>query len=513
MKVVKPIKIDSSNLLSSSIAELYNFDTSNTWIGNKYYCKDDIVKSSGIIYRAIKPEIISSTVSFTSVSGNLAAYLIPGVSTNTPVVFKNLSGLPSSITAGNVYYITIQGEYMFFSNTIGGGFISYSYSSGQHTMFPSTNYNKDPAVNSTYWLNISNIIESDPAAYVSTNVYILNEYVSYNKNTYRCRSGKSSAVDFNLTDNTVLWTAHGFTNPVEGQSPVRVSFTGTTLPTGISSGTAYAVFVVDADSFKIQPIGGGGYIDLGGSFSGVTARAGTSYNKTPDVSLTDWVYVKPTNRYRMFDGVIETKSQDVSKITFSVKPGVVVDTVAILGVNARTVKLSTSSGVTREVSVSNRYCTNYYDYFFKEFNTKTDAIFNDFIVYSTDTIQVEVIGYESYLTEVGAVVIGKSTDLGFSEYGLSFAIQDYSKKVTDEFGYTSVTKRAFSKKMNVAVAVPNNKLDSLLSTVIAYRAEPVLWIASNTWDATTVYGYMKDFDTVINFPTYSKCNLSIESLT
>jgi hypothetical protein len=77
---------------------------------------------------------------------------------------------------------------------------------------------------------------------------------------------KTATVTFDTTSDLVNWMAHGF------PAGARVTFTGGTLPTGITSGTAYFVLSsgLTADNFKVATIRGGSAINLGGSPSGTT---------------------------------------------------------------------------------------------------------------------------------------------------------------------------------------------------------------------------------------------------
>ena len=54
------------------------------------------------------------------------------------------------------------------------------------------------------------------------------------------------------------------------------------------------------------------------------------------------------------------------------------------------------------------------------------------------------------------------------------------------------------------------------SYLYTLRATPAVWIASDEIrfeETLIVYGFYKDFSTEISYPTFSKCNIEIESLT
>jgi len=42
---------------------------------------------------------------------------------------------------------------------------------------------------------------------------------------------------------------------------------------------------------------------------------------------------------------------------------------------------------------------------------------------------------------------------------------------------------------------------------------PCLWVGSNEFEATTIFGFYKNFDILLNYPNHSECSLDIEGLT
>jgi hypothetical protein len=108
------------------------------------------------------------------------------------------------------------------------------------------------------------------------------------------------------------------------------------------------------------------------------------------------------------------------------------------------------------------------------------------------TIQI-IIDNETGSTEVGTVVVGQTRDLGLTVYGARTGIQDYSRKVTDEFGNFTIVERAFAKRGNFDVVVANAKIDALADLLASYRATPVVWIGTDDYSSTWIYGFYKDF--------------------
>jgi hypothetical protein len=156
--------------------------------------------------------------------------------------------------------------------------------------------------------------------------------------------------------------------------------------------------------------------------------------------------------------------------------------------------------------------SNWYEYFFKEDDNLTELVFENIPVYTTTTTTVGI--YDSTKTKVGVNVLGNIYSLGVTQYGAGAGIIDYSKKETDEFGNTTFTRRAFSKRMNVNIIFPSGDLKRIQKLLSEIRATPCVWVGTNdsTYSPLVMYGFYRDFNLEIPYPEYSYCSLQVEGL-
>ncbi|MDZ7894226.1 MAG: hypothetical protein U5M50_04215 [Sphingobium sp.] len=110
------------------------------------------------------------------------------------------------------------------------------------------------------------------------------------------------------------------------------------------------------------------------------------------------------------------------------------------------------------------------------------------------------------------VVGGQDIDLGVTEGSPVIAITDYSRRVTDDFGVTTVVRRGFSRRMSVRLAVASDAVDALQRQLADLRATSALWVAGEDLDSLSVEGFYKDFSVDLAVPPVSFCTLSIEGL-
>ncbi len=238
---------------------------------------------------------------------------------------------------------------------------------------------------------------------------------------------------------------------------------------------------------------------------------------------TRWIDVGPTNRWGMFDEINGTFSEDADEIAVEVSVPGRADTVALLGLLG-----ATAVNITAMVDMTEVYnqdfdladytgISDYWTYCFEEHRYKRDLIVSDLPLYSGMTIIVTVTGGAS--VRVGNCVIGQSRQIGDTALGMRLGINDRSKKGEDDFGRPIIVPRAYSRRGSFTVYVTGNsrtevegKVDSLIDLLAEYRATPVLWVGSESYRTTAIYGFYQSFEVEIAYTLQSVCTLSIEGL-
>lgn len=252
-------------------------------------------------------------------------------------------------------------------------------------------------------------------------------------------------------------------------------------------------------------------------YNRVIAGGGTL---APDLDLTNWSDLGATNKYRMFDNIISSVSSRTGGIQFTLTPNQVVNSIALLNVNASTVRVVMNDPVegvvydqTKELRSSGEV-TDYFSYFFAPLVSLTDlntAIFLDLPTRPTATITV-YISSGAALVEVGEVVYGIQSVIGRTNYGTSIGIKSYSRKDIDEFGKVTVVKRKNSKYCEYDVDIDNTNLVFVQRLFQDIDSVPCVFIGNPDMEELIVYGFYSDFKSTISFPTVSKCTLRVEGL-
>ena len=241
---------------------------------------------------------------------------------------------------------------------------------------------------------------------------------------------------------------------------------------------------------------------------------------TPDLDQVNWLDSGYTNRYRMFDNIISSVSSRTGGIEFTLTPNQVINGIALLNINASTVRVVMNDPIegvvydrTKELRSSSNVI-DYYSYFFAPLINLGDldtAIFLDLPNKPTATITVYVSSGVG-LVEVGEVVYGVQSIVGRTNYGTAIGITSYSRKDTDEFGKVTVIKRKNSKYADYDIDIDNTNLSFVQRLFQDIDSVPCVFIGNPEMEELIVYGFYKDFKATISFPTVSKCTLRVEGL-
>jgi hypothetical protein len=233
---------------------------------------------------------------------------------------------------------------------------------------------------------------------------------------------------------------------------------------------------------------------------------------------TNWTDVGPTNRWAMLDDAVGTLSVGTGTIDVTLAPGRV-DSLAVVDTTAETVRVVvTVDGTmlfdqTRSTNASGGVIGDWYTYFTADTGKVMSLVIDKLPRYANAHVRVILTGDNpSGPVSLGTLLVGKVIDLGLTEAGPSVGINDFSRKVTDDFGATSVVPRAWAKRMTIRSLVDTRAVDGIQRTIAALRAQPALWIGEEGFDSLTVYGFFKDFSVDLALETISYCSLSIEGL-
>ena len=237
---------------------------------------------------------------------------------------------------------------------------------------------------------------------------------------------------------------------------------------------------------------------------------------TPETTPTRWVMVGSTNRWRMLDEQVGSATTTAGPLKVVLKPGFA-NSLALLELKASavTVTVRSSEGgpivYTDTRTLDDAPLSDWYEYFFSDPIPRTEAVWLGLPIAAGYTLEVTL---EGGTVECGALVVGVASALGLPQYGATLGIIDYSRKETNEFGSTFITRRAWAKRLTARVQTPKADFNRVYRTLAGLRSTPCVWVTTGVaqLEAMTVYGYFRDFRIDVAYPEHVYCSLEIEGL-
>lgn len=241
---------------------------------------------------------------------------------------------------------------------------------------------------------------------------------------------------------------------------------------------------------------------------------------TPDTSPDDWVRVGPTNRWAMFDGSASTLSESQAGFSCSFKPGEMFDSLAFFEVYGVSMRIWVSIEPEGEIVfdrtldlLNDALIVDGYAYCFEPFDFIRDGLVKGLPPYGLGaTVHIEIFG--TGRTGVGEIVVGTLTELGCTEFGAGHGIRDYSRAKEDDFGNVHLQRGAYAKRANWQIMVEKERHRYVSRILAELRGLPTVFIGSEDTDyePLVIFGFIKNWDAVIPYPTKTLINVEIQGL-
>lgn len=240
-------------------------------------------------------------------------------------------------------------------------------------------------------------------------------------------------------------------------------------------------------------------------------------NKYPPDNISGanpyWLELGPTNKWAMFDESYQSQTSNPTDIIIVCSPGRI-NSLGLLNVDASSINIDlTVSGQSlynKTLDVNLNSINNWYEYYYNPIERKSDYIVTDIPIFHDGILTVTLSGTN---VKCGLFIPGLFTQIGDSLWGASIGITDYSKKEVDVFGNYSVLQRSYSNKLSDSIWLPNGRTGYIKKLLAEYRTTPALWIASEKFEGTLIYGFYRDFSIVLEDYSGSQCSIEIEGLT
>jgi hypothetical protein len=239
-----------------------------------------------------------------------------------------------------------------------------------------------------------------------------------------------------------------------------------------------------------------------------------------------WTRVSATNRWRLFDLIV---APDRATVTANVlptvwasgevwEPGTEWAQESYAGM-----RVDTTPGLIDSIAVMNANCTNlslimtnagvevYREEKISSTVTDYNGVFTGLPAYPNATASVSARNSAGDL-KIGEIVFGNSRTIGTAKYGVDVGLIDYSQKDVDAYGNFSILERSYSKRISCQFTMAAASHSGILRLLEKYRSVPLVWIISDLYSTTITYGFYRDLQVSIPYPTMAEGSVNIEGL-
>lgn len=249
----------------------------------------------------------------------------------------------------------------------------------------------------------------------------------------------------------------------------------------------------------------------------IAYRALSTTTDRPDVGAAatpaTWLKLGYINRWRMFRDGSDSKTIQVDQIEVDLEFESLVNSVALFGLEGLQATITMTDAVEGQVYQSTQDIvdigvTNWYDYFFSDYGTRENLLFDDLPAYIGAEINVLIEAETGSDAACGRVICGALQTVGITEYGTSVSSVNYGRRERDGFGNLILEPRRVVRLVDFTVVLPTTTVSSAARILDNLADVPTAFIGDKDIDATIVFGVYRDFR--INFSNYALSNTSIE---
>lgn len=247
---------------------------------------------------------------------------------------------------------------------------------------------------------------------------------------------------------------------------------------------------------------------------------GGNAGNQPDESPDKWLLLGAINRYKAFDQKISDRATFDDEVIYTIaQAGTAVNSVAIFGLDATEVEIEVEDSIDGVVFsesyelIDNSDVVDWFSYYFSEVGRMREEILAVNIPPYANAETTITVKKPGNVAGVGQVVLGQAKPLGFTVFGTSLSIQDYSRKERDAFGNAAILKRGFARLVDFDAVIPTPDARRVQRVLAKYRASPVVWSGvPEERVGAFVYGYYRRFDIVLSNPSTSQVSIEVEGL-
>lgn len=235
-------------------------------------------------------------------------------------------------------------------------------------------------------------------------------------------------------------------------------------------------------------------------------------NATP----ATWVYVGPTNKYKMFD-IANNSVSEGDDIIIEYTPIQLANSMAGFNISCDsiTIKIYNADETViyeREIAMTERPLVNgWYNYFYSSFEITNKFVLTDLPPTTNNRIEVTFSGDN---VDVGTLVFGGQLYIGEAQWGTSAELLDFSNPTEDAYGNISYTDGFTATLVNYDILIDTASINPVFTEFKKLSKTPAVFVGNpaSMGDSTLVYGFVRDFQSTYTWPSKSSIALTVRGI-
>jgi len=257
-------------------------------------------------------------------------------------------------------------------------------------------------------------------------------------------------------------------------------------------------------------------------------------NPLKDDATPKWLDTGAENKMAMFDKgaaqvfgtvgsqrkvfLIGTRTVNSGTIDVTIKPGQVVNSVALFGLTGYRVTVTMTAPDDGEVyrqviSLVDARASGMWEWLFKRIGRKKTFALTDLPAYGDASIRIVIEADASVEATCAMACVGTLTPLGETVFGgTGFGLTDFSVKSVDPFGVEALLERGFRRRVIYDVRIHDEDLEFALDFLEDLRATGAVYIGHESRPATIIFGRYRDLQVTLPNPALHECALDVGGL-
>lgn len=239
----------------------------------------------------------------------------------------------------------------------------------------------------------------------------------------------------------------------------------------------------------------------------------------PENAPTRWFDEGYVNAYKMIDDLSSSQTSNLS-INQTVDVGARVGALAFINLVGTSLTITaTNNGAesiySKTISLDDSSVTSIYDWFFEPFVQKTDHFEIDFPeAYQNPIITYTISNASGANSKIGRFMVAKQYQVGYTQYGSTIGIRDYSIKSYDANNIAYLNKKDNVKIMTFKLVLDQGETNRVVKLLRQLLSVPSVFIGvtDNGYEYTIAHGFYQSFRIPLQTPSVNYCELDVEEL-